>query len=288
MPAGRGFGRLQVGVVTGTHADILEPMQLVGVLGRDQELLNTLASFRDPHGRFHLHPLHDGPVEGVLSSLVPLEFAGALLLGDEFEQAASGLLQRHSLAAQEVGAVDTVSVAGGSLIGEYNAGRAVGSLLAEADWDARGARVVLLGSGRPVSAIARELSSMGVAQLVILAENRPAAERTMPTLAASTEVVASALADPRSDGFLAEADLLIRSDPAADVPVEAMGPHLCLVDLRPERVSQLRQQALNVGALTFNLLDFQAHRLVLGLTHVLGAGVELEPFLALLHETPSA
>jgi shikimate dehydrogenase len=263
-------------------------MQLVGVLGRDQALLNALASFRDPHGRYHLHPLHDGPVEAVLSSLVPLEFAGVLILGDEFEKAASGQLQRHSLAAQEVGAVDTVSVAGGSLIGEYNAGRAVGSLLAASDWDARGARVVLLGSGRPVSAIARELSSMGVAQLVILAENRPAAERTMPTLAASTEVVASALSDPRSDGFLAEADLLVRSDPAADVPLEAMGPHLCLVDLRPERVSLLRQQALNVGALTFNLLDFQAHRLVLGLTHVLGAGVELEPFLALLHETPSA
>lgn len=268
------------------RADILVPMHIVGVLGRDPNLLHALSRFRDPLGRFHLHPLQDGPIEAVLDGLVPLEFAGAILLGAEFEQAASGLLQRYSLDAQEVGAVDTVSVAAGGLIGEYNAGRAVGSLLADADWDGRGARAVLLGSGKQVAAIARELSSTGVSQIVILAENRPAAERSAPQMAASTAVVTSAQGDPRADGFLAEADLLIRVDPTSDVPIEAMGPHLCLVDLRPEKVSALRQQALNVGALTFNLLDYQAHRLALGLGHVLGAGIELEPFLALLHDTP--
>lgn len=268
------------------HTDILVAMHIVGVLGRDHDLLHALSRFRDPLGRFHLHPLQDGPVEAVLNGLVPLEFAGAILLGDEFEQAASGLLQRYSLDAQEIGAVDTVSVAAGGLIGEYNAGRAVSSLLGEADWDGRGARAVLLGSGRRVAAIARELSSMGLAQIVILAENRPAAERSTPKMAASTTVVTSAQSDPRASGFLAEADLLIRVDASSEVPNEAMGPHLCLVDLRPEKVSELRQQALNVGALTFNLLDYQAHRLALGLGHVLGAGIELEPFLALLHDTP--
>ena len=262
-------------------------MHIVGVLGRDHDLLHAIGRFRDPLGRFHLHPLQDGPVEAVLNGLVPLEFAGAILLGEEFEGAASGLLQRSSLDAQEVGAVDTVSVAAGGLIGEYNAGRAVGSLLAESDWDGRGAKAVLLGGGKRVAAIARELSSMGVAQITILAESRPAAERTAPKLAASTTVVTSAQGDPRVEGFLAEADLLVRVDPNADVPKTAMGPHLCLVDLKPERVSALRQQALNVGALTFNLLDYQAHRLAMGLGHVLGAAIELEPLLALLHDDPS-
>ena len=262
-------------------------MHIVGVLGRDTDLLHALSRFRDPLGRFHLHPLQDGPVEAVLEALVPLEFAGAILIGDEFEQAASGLLQRTSLDAQEVGAVDTVSVAAGGLIGEYNAGRAVSSLLADADWDGRGARAVLLGSGKRVAAIARELSSIGVAQIVILASDRPAAERSAPKLAASTTVVTSAHGDPRVESFLAEADLLVRVDPAAEVAKEAMGPHLCLLDMRAERVSSLRQQALNVGALTFNLLDYQAHRLALGLGHVLGAAVELEPLLAVLHDTPS-
>ncbi|HEX7004643.1 MAG TPA: hypothetical protein VF168_10710 [Trueperaceae bacterium] len=261
-------------------------MQIVGVLGRDHDLHHALTRFRDPLGRFHLHPLQDGPVESVLQGLVPLEFAGVLLLGDEFEQAASGLLERTSLDAKELGAIDTVSVAAGGLIGEYNAGRAVGSLLAAADWDGRGARAVLLGAGKRAAAIARELSSMGVAQIVILADDRPAAERSATKLAATTTVVASAHSDPRVDGFLAEADLLVRVDPLADVPKEAMGPHLCLIDLRAERVSALRQQALNVGALTFNLLDYQAHRLALGLGHVLGSAVELEPLLALLHDTP--
>jgi hypothetical protein len=263
-------------------------MHIVGVLARDQNLVGALRRFRDPLGRFHLHPLQDAPVAAVLSGLVPLEFAGALMLDDESEQPNGGLLQRTSLDAQELGGVDTVTVAAGGLIGEYNAGRAIGSLLAEADWDGRGARAVLLGSGRRVSAIARELSSLGLSQVVILAENRPAAERTMPTLAASTKVVTSAATDPRAENFIAEADLLVRSDPAAEVSPHLMGPHLCLVDLRPERVSGLRQQALNVGALTFDLLDYQAHRLALGLSHVLGAGIELEPLLALLHDTPAA
>jgi shikimate 5-dehydrogenase len=263
-------------------------MHIVGILGRDQDLLGAIARFRDPLGRFHLHPLQEGTVDAVLSGLVPLEFAGVLLFGDDFEQKASGLLQRYSLDAQEIGAVDTVTVAAGGLIGEYNAGRAIGSLLAASDWDGRGARAVLLGGGRRVAATARELSSMGVAQIVILAENRPAAERSTPKLAASTTVVASALSDPRSKSFLAEADLLIRSDPSAQVPPEAMGPHLCLIDLCAERSTPLRQQALDVGALTFDLLDFQAHRLALGLNHVLGAGVELEPLLSLLHDGPPA
>lgn len=128
---------------------------------------------------------------------------------------------------------------------------------------------------------------MGVAQIVVLAENRPAAEQSLTTIAASTEVFTTALSDPRGPGFLSEADLLIRANPQFQVPVEAMGPHLCVIDLATEPVSRLRQQALNVGALTFNLLDFQAHRLSLGLSHVLGGGVELDSLLTLLHE-PSA
>lgn len=261
-------------------------MHIVGVLSRDRNLLEAISRFRDPLGRFHLHPLHEGPVEAVLSGLVPLELAGVLLFDDEFEQRAPTPLKRFSLDAQEVGAVDTVSVAGGALIGEYNAGRSVGSMLAESDWDGRGARTVLLGAGRLVAAIARELSSMGASQVVILADNRPAAEQSAPTLAASTRVISSAHSDPRSAGFLAEADLVVRVDPNAGAPLESMGPHLCLIDLAPERLSLQRQQALDVGALTFNLLDFQAHRLTLGLNHVLGSGIDLEPLLALLHDTP--
>lgn len=262
-------------------------MHIVGVLGRDRDFLGAISRFRDPLGRFHLHPLHEGSVDGVLKGLVPLEFAGALLLDQEFEESAHALVQRHSLDAQELGRVDTVTVAAGGLIGEFNAGRAVGSLLSEAKWDGRGARAVLLGSGKRVAAIARELSSLGLSQITILAENRPAAERTMPRLAASTTVVTTATSDPRGENFLAQADLLIRADPTADVPSEILGPHLCLIDLHPQRVTALRQQALNVGSLTYGLLDVQAHRLALGLTNVLGTGVELEPLLALLHDAPA-
>lgn len=261
-------------------------MHIVGVLARDRNLISAIGRFRDKRGRFHLHPLEEGPVEGVLAGLVPLEFAGTVVLDEELERTVAGQLQRHSIDAQEAGAVDAVSVAAGSLIGEYNGGRAVGSLLGQADWDGRGARAVLLGSGWKVGAIARELSSMGVAQVVILAENRPAAEHSAPPLAAGTAVITSAISDPRARQYLAEADLLVRCRSGVQVEPELMGPHLCLVDLQPESQALLRQQALAVGALTFGLREYQSHRMALGLAHVLGTGVELEPLVALLRDVP--
>lgn len=258
-------------------------MHIVGVLSRDSAVLTAVSRFRDPIGRFHLHPLQDGPTEAILAALVPLEFAGVLLVDEEFE-APAPQVSRSSLDAQQVGGIDTVTVAGGSLIGEYLGGRALGSLLSRSDWDARGAKVVLLGAGRRVASMARELSSLGAAQVVVLGHDRPTAERSAPGMAASTKVVTTAVNDPRHETYLEEADLLVRVDPALDVPDHVLGPHLCLLDLHADSISELRQRALNVGALTFNTSDYQAHRLSLGLSNILGTEIGSEGILALLHE----
>ncbi|HLR46812.1 MAG TPA: hypothetical protein VK092_06605, partial [Deinococcales bacterium] len=167
--------------------------------------------------------------------------------------------------------------------GDYGFGRAFSGVVQQAGWDGRAARAVILGGGPQARAAARELSSMGATELTVIAGSAPAAEQAVPPLAATTRVLSLAAGDPFSVRALAEADLVLRLDGSMDVPFEVLGPHLLLVDLAREEMSRLRNQALNVGALSFNRRDWQAHFLALALTQVLGTAVEAAPFLDLFH-----
>lgn len=258
-------------------------MHLVATLCQDDHLANALRRYQDPQGRFHLHPVDAARAAQALPHLAALDFAGALVLDAEAQRVARGLATRTSLEAEEVGLVDALAVSPAGLIGEFNLGRAVRALLTGSRWDARGASAVLLGGGPRAGAIARELSSLGVAHLTVLAESLPAAERTLPPVAASTRVEARLASDPAFGALLERADLLVRIAPDGRVPLGDLGPHLTVLDLSTKAVSPLRQQALNVGALSFNLRDVQAHLVALGLSQVLGGAIEPEPLLDLLH-----
>jgi len=258
-------------------------MQLVSVISRDAELSRLLWRYRDQLGRFHIHPVLEQEASKAVPALPLLEFAGALIMDPDDQREVSGSLNRLSLEAQEAGSVDTVAVTSGGLIGEYNFGRAVGAMLKTAGWDAVSASAVILGGGPPAMSVARELSSLGVSRLVILADSRPEAEAAAPALAASTQLTASAFRDPMANDYLGSSDLIVRLDARGRVPLEVMGPHLTLADLVDGSVSVLRQQALGVGALSFNRRDFEAHFMALALGHVLGGQLTAEPFLSLFH-----
>jgi hypothetical protein len=254
------------------------------VLNADPKLDRALRAFRDPEGRFHLHPVQGHDTAEAMRALGPLDFAGALVFGEEAQALALKAASRSSLDAQEVGAADTLTTAVGGMIAEFNFGRAVGSCLRAAGWDGRSAKAVLLGTGGGMRGVARELSSLGVARLTILAKDRPTAEQAHPPLAASTEVIARAAADPLSAVLLRDADLVVRFSEAIDVPDEAMGPHLTLLDLSDTGVSALRTRAIGFGALTFNRADVLAHALALGLSHILGGSIAPDGLLASLHD----
>lgn len=260
-------------------------MHLVAISSSDAELLRLLWRFRDPLGRFHLHTIAEHDATQLLPALAPMEFAGAVVLGPDDQTDVAHLLQRSSMEVQESGAADTVTVTPAGLIGEYNFGRALGQMLKAAGWDARNSRVSILGSGPRVRAAAREVSSMGASQLAILAASRPEAEQSAPRLAASTQVAARTFADPLAARHLLDSDLIIRLDSRMGVPFEALGPHLTLVDLGLEDVSKLRSQALNMGALSFNRRDFEAHFMALALGQILGGTIDVEPFLSLFHHS---
>lgn len=258
-------------------------MHVVALLSQDMLLSQALSDFRDEALHVYLHPIPPGrDLVRVLESLEPIDFVGALILDELSQTKAYQTAQRSSLDAQQVEAADTVTVTAGGLIAEYNFGRAIGSALRHAEWDPRGASAVVLGANINARAVCRELSSLGLKQLTVLANNRPLAEQTAAGLAASTEIFASAQNDPLAQSMIENADLLVRVDPKLSFISDWLGPHLTVVDLAPQTMSSLRQQALEAGALAIGLRDVQAHQIALALNHILGARFEAGGFLELL------
>lgn len=262
-------------------------MHLVAIRSGDSELMQKLWRFRDPLGRFHLHPVAEHSAVGMLAGLEPLEFAGAVILDPAEQSEVPRQLRRSSMEVQESQAADTVTVTPAGLIGEFNFGRALGELLKSSGWHAQGARAVILGSGARARAAARELSSLGISELALVAGSRPEAEQSAPQLAASSRVVTFALHEPGVGRLLQDSDLILRLDDRMTVPPEVLGPHLILVDLGSQSVSRLRSQALNVGALSFNSRDVEAYFMSLALGQILGGRIDTEPFLTLFHEGSS-
>jgi shikimate 5-dehydrogenase len=208
-------------------------MHLVAVVCTDPSLSHLLRSFRDDEARFHLHVVTPGRVADWIPALRTLEFAGAMVL----DLAAQGDALRHadrsSLDAAGVDAADTITVTQAGLVAEYHLGRALAQALRSRLWDPREARAVVLGGGTEARAVARELASVGVVHLTLLADTRPEAERAVPRLAASTDVVATVPHDPVATRLLEQADLVVRTDPRATFPSALLGPHLTVVDLAP-------------------------------------------------------
>lgn len=258
-------------------------MQLVALFCQDPELAATFKKLRTPDYFLHQVPATP-PVADVLSALEPLGFAGALLLDAAQQEQAFFRLQRTSLDAQAAAAVDTVTVTAAGLMGDFTLGRALGNALHSEGWDARGARAVILGSGPVAKSVAQELSSRGIGHLTVLAENRPAAEQTLPSLVGAHQSEAKAADEPLVTPLLAQADILVCLDPKLKLDKQLLGPHLSIIDLTPSPLSDLRKAGLRVGAKSFGLRDVQAHQTALSLSHILGKRLELAPFLTLFHE----
>lgn len=257
-------------------------MHLVALVTDDGELKHALRDFRDGAGRFHLHPVPTGGVAELLRGLSRLDFAGALILDEVAGAAVQPLAERSSLDAQELSSADTLTVTPAGIMADHTFGRAISALLQSRRWHAEGANAVVLGAGSGARAAARELARRGVASLTVLADDRVEAERTVPS-AAGAAIMARASADPLATTLLERADLLVRTDPQLRVPEELLGPHLTIIDLSDNNVSTLRRRGMELGALTFNRRDVEAHRFELSLSQILGGSVGLDPIMALFH-----
>ncbi len=260
-------------------------MHLIALSSQNQQLTHALSEFKDRRSNIYLHPIpNNSRFESVCDGLKALDFVGLLALDEAAQSEAYQKAERSSLDAQEIRAADSLTVSANGLIGEYNMARAIMQVLKTNEWDARGAKAVILGASALARAIARELSSSGVSNLSLFAETQPSAESTTSGLAVSTEQYAGTYTDVRLDHMLSEADLLIQvsSKSEAKIADEHLGPHLSFIDLSTENMTLLRKRALNLGASTLSLKDVQAQQLALSLNHMLGTQLSPAPFLDIL------
>ncbi|MGL4610664.1 MAG: hypothetical protein ACRCYY_13455 [Trueperaceae bacterium] len=258
-------------------------MRFIALFCQQTELREALVSMGDKDFSFFATP-QNKPLKAVLDSMSVLEFAGGLVLDEAQQHICFSQMQRSSLDAQEARGVDTITITPAGFFGDYAVGHAVGALLKANDYDAREAKAVVLGSSNEAIAVARELSSLGVAQLTLVAESRPEAEKTLPSVAASTVAVAKAIAEPTVPALIEGADIVVRVNPKLEIPETLLGPHLTIVDFSPQALSTFRQQAMRVGAKTYSLRDIQSHQLALALTRLLGKPYKPDTFLSALHK----
>ena len=257
-------------------------MQLIALFCEDPDVAEALTQVEQPPYHLHLVALEQ-PLAAALTALSALDFAGALVLGESLQRQAFAQVQRSSLDAQNSEAVDAVTVTPLGLVGEYTLGRALARALLADAWDLRGARVVLLGAGAEATVLAKELASLGASHVTVLAQDRPAAEKALPPLAATVTTQARALSEPLAGSYVEQADVLVRTNPDLKVDKTLLGPHLSVIDLSPAPLSPLRKTAFGVGAKSLGLRDIQAYQAALALSHVLGSTVEVDAFLTLLH-----
>jgi shikimate 5-dehydrogenase len=145
------------------------------------------------------------PARDWFPALKALDFAGALVL-DEGQQAdALALADRASLEASEVGAADALTVTQAGVVADYHFGRALVQALRSRLWDPRGARVIVVGGGRRGARRGASVGERRRRHLTLLATSRPDAERMVPQLAASTDVVATVPDDPIAVRLLEQA-----------------------------------------------------------------------------------
>lgn len=257
-------------------------MHLVAVVGREFNLHQRATSYRDPLQRLLLHPVAAPAYAPLATGVRTMEFAGALLFDAGLQREAAQAAERASVLARSLGAADVVIPTMAGMIADLTIGRAVAAALRARVWNPRGARAVVLGGNLAAHAVARELASLGVIHLSVLAAGRADAEQVVASLTTATEVVAMATREPTAGPLLERADLVVRTSTEHEMAMELFGPHLTLVDLAPQPVTPWRQRGVEAGALTIGARDVMAHRLQLALSAIVGATVALEPLLAWL------
>lgn len=189
------------------------------------------------------------------------------------KEAVMAFLDEVTPMARRVGAVNTVIHREGRLIGDNTDGRGfLRSLAEELGVEPRGLRALILGAGGAARAIAAALLEAGAAGLVIANRTEERARGLVRDLLAGgagpgaapdpggqqgeppdpPDVRAMALDDPRLEGEVAEADLLIHTttwgmDPHGDVPplipARWLSPRTAVCDIvyAPLETSLLRE-----------------------------------------------
>jgi shikimate dehydrogenase len=171
--------------------------------------------------------------------------------------------------ARTIGALNTIEVLDGELIGHNTDGDGlVRFILQDLGVDPAGCKVVVLGSGGSARAAVSGLASAGVSEICVLARNVNVAELLRP--AAGNAAFTTAPIDDDPDEWVGAADLIVHATPVGQqmeeplIPVEAISKDTVVVDLvyKPP-VTPLIEAARARGAIAHSGLGMLLHQAAL-------------------------
>lgn len=164
--------------------------------------------------------VHPDRLEGAVRGIVPLGILG-LNITIPHKEAILPFLDEVDEEAGKTGAVNTIEVASGRLIGRNTDGRGFLESLRERNIDLSGKRVILLGAGGAAKAVAAVLAQQPIAEMVIVAR----------TAARGKELV------DRLASIAPQLEMTLRSDVGRDFPSHPDRPTL-LVNTTPVGMKQ--------------------------------------------------
>lgn len=171
-------------------------------------------------------------------------------------------VDRLSPVAAALGAVNTVVVADGTLLGESTDGEGlIAALATDHGFDPSGRRCLVLGAGGAARAAVLALAVGGASEVVVVARR--------PEQAAVAAGLAGASGRTGAAGDVAGADLVVNATPVADrlplgLRADDLGPGQLVIDLLYHPVvTALMEAAATRGAATANGLGMLVHQAAL-------------------------
>ncbi len=250
----------------------------LAILGEDSaDLLAPLEEFLQEH-QVNLTPLvipYKNP-RSLTLALGTLEFAGAIVDPSHWAGLASHL-ERLNGAARDAGAVDTLSRMGIELSGSFLLGEALQLGLERSLFQAKGARLMILGSG-PLAYAAASVARQGFSRVVVAADNLPEAERLKKVFPANLERYSLSIHDSALLSLLERTDLVIQA--GHTLPTRLWQPYHTVLDLMETEAATTVQR---VGGHVISPLLIQAEHLRLQLEQISGQRFQSETFLELMH-----
>lgn len=221
-------------------------------------------------------PVPAGAAGSALDAMRTLSFAGLQVTMPHKADAATACDELSATAAA-LGAVNTVILRDGRLLGESTDGEGFVRSLRDEGVDPSGARVVVLGAGGAARAIVDALGGCGAH--VTIAARRPEAARATTGLAAGADAVGLADAAPA----IAEAGVVVNATPVGmegeDPPFDVSALHdgqLVVDTVYHPAETPLLAQARERGARVANGIGMLVHQAAIAFTLLTGAEAPLD------------
>ena len=201
------------------------------------------------------------------------------------KRAAAGAVDRLEGLAATTGAVNTVALRDGRVVGWNTDGEGLTAFLREAGIDVRDRAVLVIGSGGSARSVVAGLGAEGAGSVTVVARD-PVGATALGPLAGGATFRAASLGTV-SRGMVAAADLIVNATPVGQegeeplIPAGAIRPDAAVVDLIYDPAeTPLVRAAARRGSRAFGGLGMLVHQAALAFRIFTGEAAPLEAMWA--------